>query len=74
MLQDYFKEVISVNVVPSIDFLIDWYTVLYFVVLLIQLVSIYSNSKKDKNYFAFANIIFLVIFSYLYLSKYYRLK
>lgn len=62
------------KVVPSITFLTDWYTILYFAVLISQLTSVYSNAKKGKNRFAIANIVFIVIFSYLYLSKYYILK
>ncbi|AVP55913.1 hypothetical protein K144313037_p10530 (plasmid) [Clostridium tetani] len=62
------------NTVPSITFLTDWYTILYFTVLLSQLTSVYSNAKKGKNRFAFASIVFILIFSYLYLSKYYALK
>lgn len=62
------------NTVPSIDFLTDWYTVLYFAVVISQLTSVYSNAKKGKNGFAIASIIFIVVFSYFYLSKYYVLK
>lgn len=62
------------KVVPSITFLTDWYTILYFAVIISQLTSVYSNAKKGKSRFAIANIVFIVIFSYLYLSKYYILK
>lgn len=62
------------NVVPSITFLTDWYTILYFAVLISQLTSVYSNAKKGKKRFSIVSIVFIVIFSYLYLSKYYILK
>ena len=62
------------KVAPSITFLTDWYTILYFAVLISQLTSVYSNVKKGKNRFAIGNIVFILIFSYLYLSKYYILK
>ena len=62
------------NVVPSITFLTDWYTILYFAVLISQLTSVCINTNKGKNRLAIASIIFIIIFSYLYLSKYYMLK
>ncbi|MBU5484365.1 hypothetical protein KQI86_08495 [Clostridium sp. MSJ-11] len=62
------------NVPPDIIFLTDWYTILYFAVIISQLISVYSNAKKGKNRFAIASIVFIVIFSYMYLSKYYMLK
>ncbi|BDR77017.1 hypothetical protein [Clostridium tetani] len=48
------------NTVPSITFLTDWYTILYFAVLLSQLTSVYSNAKKGKNRFAIASIVFIL--------------
>lgn len=69
-----YKEVTVMKVPPSITFLTDWYTILYFAVLISQLTSVYSNAKKGKNRLAIASIIFIIIVSYLYLSKYYMLK
>ncbi|RXI64943.1 hypothetical protein DP153_00335 [Clostridium tetani] len=48
------------NNVPSITFLTDWYTILYFAVLLSQLTSVYSNAKKGKNRFSIASIVFIL--------------
>lgn len=62
------------NTVPDIDFLTGWQAILYFSVLISQLYSVYNNAKKGKNRFALANIVLILIFSYLYLSKYYMLK
>lgn len=62
------------NTVPSIEFLTGWQIVLYFAVLISQLHSLYINAKKGKHKLAIGSIIFILIFSYLYLSKYYALK
>lgn len=74
IIYDNNRGVISMNAVPSIEFLTDRHTILYFAVLTSQVISVYSNSEKGKNHFAIANIVFILIFSYLYLSKYYMLK
>lgn len=68
------KEVVIINTVPSIEFLTDGYTILYFAVLISQLISIYINAKKGKKRLAIASLIFTIVLSYFYLSKYYILK
>ena len=60
--------------VPSLEFLTDGYTLLYFAVILSQLISLYTNSKNGKKKLAIASLVFIMVFSYMYLSKYYTLK
>lgn len=66
--------VIIMNNIPSIEFLSGWQIVLYFLVLISQLHLLYSNANKGKSKLAIGNVAFILVFSYLYLSKYYTLK
>lgn len=55
-------------------FLTDKYTILYFTLQILYLITMYRSFKKDYKKTAIAFIVILIIFNYIYLSINYAVK